>query len=108
MLERGSDEACALYEQFKNSILNLTPEIEVHPKKEYIAIKKGKNITDITALKKSVKLWINLKKGTLDDPKMLTEDVSAEGKWGNGDYQPSVEDDRDMEYIMSLVRQAIH
>lgn len=109
MLERGSDETCALYEQFKNAILNLNPEIEVHPKKEYIAFKKEKkNITDVTVLKKSLKLWINLKKGTLDDPKMLSEDVSTKGKWGNGDYQLSVEDDRDLEYIMSLVKQAIN
>ena len=108
MLERGSDETCSLYEEFKNAILNLSPDIELHPKKEYIAFKKGKkNIVDITILKKSLKLWINLKKGALDDAKMLTEDVSSKGHWGNGDYQLTVENNQNLEYIMSLVKQVV-
>lgn len=97
-----------LYEKFKSSILNLSDDIEIQPKSDYIAFKKkGKNITDITILKKSLKMWINLKKGNLDDPKNITEDVSAKGHWGNGDYQIQIEDDSNLEYIMSLVKQAI-
>ena len=52
-------------------------------------------------------MWINLKKGQLDDPKGLAEDMSLTGHWGNGDYQIQVEDDRDIEYIMSLVKQGL-
>jgi len=79
----------------------------VQPKKDYIAFKKGKNISDITLLKKSLKIWINLKKGKLDDPKKIMEDVSEKGHWGNGDYQISVDSDKNLEYIMSLIKQAI-
>ena len=96
-----------LYERFKVAIINLGDDIEIQPKKDYIAFKKGKNITDITILKKSLKMWINLKKGKLDDPKNVTEDMSNKGHWGNGDYQIQIESDKDLEYIMSLVKQAI-
>jgi predicted transport protein len=96
-----------LYEKFKNAILNLSDDIEIQPKKDYIAFKKGKNITDITIFRKSLKIWINLKKGNLDDPKQITEDVSVKGHWGNGDYQIQVSDDENLEYIMSLIKQAI-
>ncbi len=106
-IEKASDLAAELYEKFKAAILNLTDGIEVKPQKFYVAFKKGKNVTDIAILKKSLKLFINVKAGQLDDPKKLAQDVSNIGHWGNGDYQIQVEDDKDLEYIMSLVKQAI-
>jgi predicted transport protein len=106
-IEKASDLTAELYEKFKAAILNLTDGIEVKPQKLYIAFKKGKNITDITIQKNSLKLFINAKAGQLDDPKNLAQDVSNIGHWGNGDYQIQVEDDSDLEYIMSLVKQAI-
>lgn len=107
-IDKASDITSELYENFKNAILNLVDGIEVIPKKHYIAFKKGKNVTDIAILKKSLKLFVNLKGGQLDDPKKLAQDVSNVGHWGNGDYQIQVESDKDLEYIMSLVKQAIN
>ena len=52
-------------------------------------------------------LWLNMKKGTLDDSKKLTRDASAKGHYGNGDYELSVTDTSNLEYIMSLIKQAI-
>ena len=106
-IEKASDLTAELYGKFKAAILNLTDSIEVKPQKFYIAFKKGKNVTDIAILKKSLKLFINVKAGQLDDPKQLALDVSNIGHWGNGDYQIQVEDDKDLEYIMSIVKQAI-
>jgi predicted transport protein len=106
-IEKASELTAELYEKFKAAILNLTDGIEVKPQKLYIAFKKGKNVTDIAILKKSLKLFINVKAGLLDDPKNLAQDVSNIGHWGNGDYQLQVEDDKNLEYIMSLVKQAI-
>jgi len=106
-IEKASDQIAELYEKFKASILNLTDSIEIKPQKFYIAFKKGKNITDITIQKKSLKIFINAKWGQLDDPKKIAKDVSNIGHSGNGDYQIQVEDDKDLEYIMSLVKQAV-
>jgi predicted transport protein len=106
-IEKASDLTAELYEKFKAAILNLTDGIEVKPQKFYIAFKKGKNVTDIAILKKSLKLFINAKAGQLDDPKQLAQDVSNIGHWGNGDYQIQVENDNDLEYIMSLVKQVL-
>lgn len=106
-LSKVSDEITELYNRFKIAILNLHPDIETQPKKDYIAFKKGSNVVDITLLKKTLKLWINLKKGTLDDPKNLTRDVSQIGHWGNGDYELLVSDDANLEYILSLIKQGI-
>jgi len=103
----GSDYIKELYEKFKTSILNLTDGIEILPQKYYIAFKKGSNISDIEIQKKSLKIFINAKIGTLDDPKGLVKDVSNIGHRGNGDYQIQIENDNDLEYIMSLIKQVL-
>lgn len=103
----GSDATIELYEKFKSSILNLADNIEILPQKFYIAFKKGSNISDIEIQKKSLKIFINAKIGTLDDPKGLAKDVSNIGHRGNGDFQIQIENDNDLEYIMSLIKQVI-
>ncbi len=102
-----SDAIKELYEKFKASILNLADGIEIMPQKFYIAFKKGTNISDIEIQKKGLKIFINAKLGTLDDPKELAKDVSNIGHRGNGDYQIQIENDKDLEYIMSLIKQVI-
>ena len=103
----GSEYIIELYEKFKSSILNLTDGIEILPQKYYIAFKKGSNISDIEIQKKSLKIFINAKIGSLDDPKGLVKDVSNIGHRGNGDYQIQIESDKDLEYIMSLIKQVL-
>lgn len=96
-----------LYEDFKSAILNLSDNIEIQPRKDYIAFKKNRNIVDIAILKSSLKIWINLKKDTLDDPKNIMRDVSTIGHWGNGDYELSVSNTDNLEYLMSLIKQTL-
>lgn len=103
----GSDTSIELYEKFKAAIINLADGIEIIPQKFYIAFKKGSNISDIEMQKKGLKIFINAKIGTLDDPKGLAKDVSNIGHRGNGDYQIQIENDKDLEYIMSLIKQVI-
>jgi len=107
-LRDKSDDIRELYEVYKEAILNLADDIEVEPKKVYIAFKKNKNIADISILNKGIKIFINLPKGALDDPKDLMRDVSKTGHFGNGDYEMLVKDDKNLEYLMSLVKQAIN
>ena len=57
--------------------------------------------------KKALKIWVNLRKGELDDSRGLTRDVSGTGHWGNGDYELQVRSDDDLEYILSLIKQSV-
>lgn len=105
--KNGSDVTIELYEKFKSSILNLTDNIEILPQKFYIAFKKGSNITDIEMQKKALKIFINAKFGSINDPKNIAKNVSNIGHRGNGEYQIQIENDNDLEYIMSLIKQVI-
>ena len=105
-LKNVNDEIKELYERFKSAILNLD-NLEIKPKKKYIAFVAGRNVIDILPQKKALKMWINLGHGELDDPKKITRDVSNIGHYGNGDYEIQVKTDEDLEYILSLVKQSI-
>ncbi|HHF4620692.1 TPA: DUF5655 domain-containing protein [Haemophilus influenzae] len=96
-----------LYESFRQAILNLDQNIEINVRKLYIAFKKDRNIADIRIQQKNLKIWINLPYGELDDPKNLAKNVSNTGHWGNGDYEIAVESTQYLEYVMSLIKQAI-
>lgn len=107
-IQRTTELIAELYQKFRQGVIQLADDIEIKPKKMEIGFRKDSKVfTDICILKNSLKIWINLKKGKLDDPKQLAEDVSEKGHWGNGDYQIQVETDKDLEYIMSLIKQAI-
>jgi predicted transport protein len=93
-------------EEIKSAILNFD-NIEVKPKKKYIAFVSGRNVIDIHPQRKALKMWLNMNMGELDDPKNLMRDVSTTGHWGNGDYELQINSDDDLEYILSLVKQSI-
>ena len=102
-----TDSVIELYETFRDAILNFNEDIEVIPRKKRIAFKGNRIICDILLQKNAIKLWVNLKSGELDDPKNLMRDVSNIGHWGNGDYELVIKNTNDLEYIMSLIKQAI-
>ncbi len=103
-----SEETLECYQDFKQAIFQLVPDLDLEPKKLYIAFKKNKkNIVDIEIQKKQLKLFINAKLGQIDDPKNLLKAVSTVGHWGNGDYQIIVKDTTYLEYIMSCIKQIL-
>ena len=100
------DSITELYSRFRSAIINLVEGIEVKPQKQYIAFKKdNRNVTDIEIQNSKLKIYINVKTGKLDDPKNLARDVSNIGHWGNGDYEVFVSDTKNLEYILSLIKQ---
>ena len=95
----------SLFKALKNKIVSLAGVV-VEPKKLYIAFKAPKNIVDIEVQKHTLKLFINMRKGTLVDPQGITDDVSNIGHWGNGDYRVYLKDETYMNYIFDLILQS--
>ena len=108
LFEGRPDEIRALYEKFRDGILELDSEIVIKFTKLYAAFKKnGSNVCDLEPFKGSLCIFINLAKGTLKDGNGLAVDVSNLGHHGNGDYRIQIKDAEDYEYILSLIKQAI-
>lgn len=95
-----------LYNEFKEKILDLANGITIRPRKNYIGFVAKTNFTDVLLQKSKIKIYLNLKKGIIDDPKKLARDISNVGHWGNGDYEINISNDENIEYIISLVKQA--
>jgi predicted transport protein len=107
LLTKKSDKITELYGTFRDAILNLSPDVEIQPLKWAIMFKAKRKFAYIEIQKKRIKLWINLKVGQLDDSKQIAKDVSSIGHGGNGDYELIINNTDNIEYIMSLVKQAL-
>jgi predicted transport protein len=107
LLQNGNDFIKELYQKYKEAILNLSDNFEIVPLKFYIAFKVKSNIVDFEIYRNSIKLTLNAKLGKIDDPKNILKDVSTTGHRGNGDYQVSVTDTENLEYLMSVIKQVI-
>ncbi len=82
-------------------------ELTIDPHKLYIAFKhNNKNIFDVRLLKSKIQIWINMSKGSLNDPKEYTRDVSNIGHWGNGDYDLTISNEQEIDYVLSLIKQS--
>ena len=100
------NETVEMYQALKEKVLALGDNIEVRPRKKYIGFVAATNFVDIHLQKFQLKLWINLTKGELDDPKKVARDVAEVGHWGNGDYQVTIESSQEIDYLMTLIKQA--
>ena len=105
-LNKADDETRELYEKLKNAVLILD-NIEIKPTKLYVAFVADSNVVDVQIQHNRLKMWLNLAKGDLDDPKNLTRDVSNVGHWGNGHYELKIDDDENLEYVVSLIKQSL-
>lgn len=95
-----------IYSELKDRLLNLGDDIEIVPRSIYISYKRKSNFFDIHFLKSGLWCWLNLKKGELDDPKIITRDVSSIGHYGVGDYELFINEDSDLDYCMFLIKQS--
>lgn len=97
-----------LYETLKERIINLADNISLNPRKHFIGFKvDGNTFCDVVFQSKSLKIFLNLKTGELDDSRGLARDVSNVGHWGNGSYEIKISDTEEMEYILSLIKQSL-
>ena len=105
-LDKTSERIKELYEILKSEILNLG-DIDIEYKKFYIAFKGATNIVDAEIYNSKIKLFINMKKGTLNDQLNLTLDMSKVGHHANGDYAIEITSEEDIDNAIPLVKQSL-
>ena len=106
-LRKVTDKVRQTYETLKNRIFELD-DIDMDVKKVYIAFKGKTNIADIEFTQNRIRININMKKGTLNDPLNITQDISDVGHWGNGDYRVDIYDAEEVDNVMPLIRQSLN
>ena len=107
-LIKPTEEIKELYELVRNRILTLADDIEVIPKKVHIKFGKDKkSFCSLHLQSKNIKIWLNAKWGDINEPKGIAYDVSNKGHYGSGDYEINMKDDSQLEYILSLIKEAL-
>ena len=105
-LSNRSDFIKELYEELKERILELD-DIDIDVKKMYIAFKGTRNIVDLEFYKSKIMMFINMKKGTLNDPLNITIDLSNCGHHGNGDYCVDITNKDMVDNLIPLIKQSL-
>jgi len=97
-----------LFEDLRESIMTLSEEgtIQESITKHYIAFKSNKNFCEIMVQAKRLKVQIDIAKNEVNDPKGVVEDCSQVGHWATGDSRFLFSPGDDIEYAISLIRQA--
>ena len=104
-LSRASEALRETYETIKDKILELG-DIDIDVKKVYIAFKGRRNIVDIEVMQKKLIVFINVKKGTLNDPINILSDISNIGHHGNGDYSIDIYKQDDIDMIIPFIKKS--
>ena len=102
----NNDPLRTIFEELRKQILALDPCVTEECLKLYIAYKAETNFVDIVPQAKRLRLSLNIPFSQINDPKSICKDVSALGRWGNGDVDVGLASLDELPYIMGLIRQA--
>ena len=95
-----------VFEMLRKQVLSLDQCVNEEILKLYVAYKAETNFVDVVPQKGRLSLSINVRFHELDDPRGLARDVTNLSRWGNGDAEVPLNSEKDLPYVMSLVRQA--
>ena len=107
IIKNKPDEIIDVYRELKERISLEFDECEIFYTKLYFGFKVNKKIFVTGELVKSyLKLWININNSELKDYNNLARDVRNLGHHGVGTFEVNITLDNDLNYIMSLIKQA--
>lgn len=95
-----------LFEEFRKRVLALDACVTEEFLKLYVAYKAETNFVDVVPQTKRLRLSLNIPFTEIEDPKGICKDVSALGRWGNGDVEVGLSSVEELPYILGLVRQS--
>jgi predicted transport protein len=108
-LQKASKEIQTLFLKLREKITSIDEDIIEESKAKYIAYKTSTNFVDVVLLHGSLKIFLNVKSGELNDPDGLARDLAKPklvGHWGNGDYEMKLEKVEEVEKVFALIKQS--
>jgi len=108
-LKSANSKIQTIFSTLREEIKTLDESIREEAKKPYIAYKLTTNFCDIVIFKDTLKIFLNIPSGELDDPNGMARDLETPkhiGHLGNGDYEVKVGDLSEIDYIMTLIKQS--
>ena len=105
--QKTTPELQETYQELKERILNLGPDIKPQVNKHYMVFKnQNSSVVSVLFQRSQLKLTLALPTGTLNDPYNLTRDMTGIGHLASGDYETTIKPNTDLDKIMPLIKQA--
>ncbi len=95
-----------LFNKLREEILKIDEQIQEKVKKHYIAFALDRNFIEAVIQANALKIYIDISKKELNDPKNITEDCSEVGHWATGDSVFKVVHVEDISYALTLIKQS--
>jgi predicted transport protein len=93
-----------LYSELKTAILSLGKDIEIRPKKHYIAFRRKRAFILLLFLKSKLKTYLNIEIDQIYDPLKKASDVRDLGQFHKTEI--IIADRSELPYVLSLIKQA--
>jgi predicted transport protein len=105
LLKVCNDEIKDLYYDLKNQVLSLGNDIEIRPRKLYVAFRRTQQFVAVVFLKEKLKLYLRADPSELKDPFDKVRDVRNVGHHSTGDSEVTVSNPSDIPIALSLIKQ---
>lgn len=105
-LQYVDDSAREMYSELKSAILILGKDIEVRPKKQYVAFRRKQAFVSIVFLKSKLKAYLNIEIKQINDPINKARDVKDIGHYSSGKTEIIINNREEISYALTLIKQA--
>ena len=95
-----------LYSELRQRVMAIGPSVFEEFKKYYIAFKTHSSFVDVIPQKSRLKLVLNIDFSEINDPQGICWDATGKGIWGNGDVVVGLYKKEELDYIVTLIKQA--
>lgn len=94
-----------MYSELKSGILNLGKDIEVRPKKQYVAFRRKQVFVSFVFLRSKLKTYLNIETNEINDPLKKARDVKDIGHYSTGKTEITIKDRNEIPCVLSLIKQ---
>jgi predicted transport protein len=100
------DKVKEVYAELKSHILTLGKDIEIRPKKMYVAFRRKQAFVSIIFLRSKLKAYLNIQVNQINDPLKKARDVKNIGHYSSGNTELTIQDRNEIPYVLSIIKQA--
>jgi predicted transport protein len=95
-----------LYSDLRTAILSLGKDIEVRPKKLYVAFRRKQAFVSFHFQKSKLKAYLNVEIDDINDPLKKARDVRDIGHYSSGKTEVTITKVSEIPYVLTLIKQA--
>ncbi|MFA5780040.1 MAG: DUF5655 domain-containing protein [Elusimicrobiota bacterium] len=105
-LSGKSDKVKELFKELHERIVKLDDKIKEKALKFYVAYELDRNFAEVVIQSNGLWVHVDIRREEVEDPENKLIDVSDKGHWATGDLKMRVENLKDIEYCVNIIKQS--